>query len=65
VGDAGLVVPPGDSAALASALDRVLTEPDLAHRLHQAGQIRARTLFDERRFAAETEMVYRHVLDAS
>lgn len=65
VGDAGLVVPPGDSAALASALDRVLTEPDLAHRLHQAGQIRARTLFDERRFAAETETVYHHVLDAS
>lgn len=65
VGDAGLVVPPGDSAALASALDCVLTEPDLAHRLHQAGQIRARTLFDERRFAAETETVYHHVLDAS
>jgi glycosyltransferase involved in cell wall biosynthesis len=63
VGDAGLVVPPGDSVALAFALDRVLTEPDLARRLRQAGRTRARTLFDERRFAADTEAVYRRVLN--
>ncbi|MCK4450662.1 MAG: glycosyltransferase, partial [Anaerolineae bacterium] len=64
VGDAGLVVPPGDSAALASALDRVLTEQSLAHRLRQVGRERARTLFDERRTAAEIEAVYCRVLDA-
>lgn len=64
VGDAGLVVAPGDSAALTSALDRVLTEQSLAHRLRQVGRERARTLFDERRTAAEIEAVYRRVLDA-
>ena len=61
VGDAGLTVPPGDSAALAFALDRVLTEPQLVHRLRQAGQDRARTLFDERRFVAGIEAIYRRV----
>jgi len=63
VGDAGLVVPVGDSVALASALDRVLTEKNLAHRLRQLGRHRARTLFDERRAAAEIEAVYRRFLD--
>jgi glycosyltransferase involved in cell wall biosynthesis len=63
VGAAGLVVPHGDSAALASALDRVLVEPDLAHRLRRAGRERACTLFDEHRFAADIEAVYRRVLD--
>lgn len=63
VGDAGLVVPVGDSVALASALDRVLTEQNLAHRLRQVGRDRARTLFDERRAAAEIEAVYWRFLD--
>jgi glycosyltransferase involved in cell wall biosynthesis len=62
VGDAGLVVPVGDSVALASALDRVLTEQDLGHRLRQLGRERTRTLFDERRAAAEIEAVYRQFL---
>jgi glycosyltransferase involved in cell wall biosynthesis len=64
-GEAGLTVSPGDSRALAAALDRVLTEPDLARRLSQAGQHRARTLFDERRFAVEIENVYLSVLRTS
>lgn len=61
VGEAGLIVPVGDSLELAGALDRVLTEPDLAHRLGQAGRFRARTLFDERRVAADIEAIYDHV----
>jgi glycosyltransferase involved in cell wall biosynthesis len=65
VGDAGLVVSVGDSIALASALDRVLTEQNLAHRLRQVGRDRARTLFDQRRTAAEIEAVYRRFLDTS
>jgi glycosyltransferase involved in cell wall biosynthesis len=62
-GDAGLAVPPGDSTALAFALDRVLAEPSLAHQLREVGRDRARMSFNERRFAADIEAVYRHVQD--
>jgi glycosyltransferase involved in cell wall biosynthesis len=58
VGDAGLVVPVGDSATLAGALDRVLAEDGLAQHLGQIGRARARSLFDEDRTAAEIEAVY-------
>jgi len=38
----GLLVPPSDAAALASAIRRVLAEPDLASGLAHAGRARAR-----------------------
>lgn len=38
----GLLVPPSDAAALASAIRRVLLEPDLASALAHAGRARAR-----------------------
>ena len=41
VGDAGLLVPPGDAGALAGALDRVLSEPGLARALSAAAAARA------------------------
>ena len=41
VGDAGLLVPPGDPAALADALERVLFEPGLATRLGEAARARS------------------------
>ncbi|ADU47701.1 glycosyltransferase [Intrasporangium calvum] len=41
VGDAGLLVPPGDAAALRDALLRVGTDPALARRLRSAGLARA------------------------
>lgn len=41
-GDTGLTVPPGDAAALAAALDRLLEDPALRHRLGQAGREHAR-----------------------
>lgn len=41
VGDAGLLVPRGDSGALAQAIGRVLSDPDLAGRLSVAGVTRA------------------------
>lgn len=41
--EAGLVVPAGDAAALAVALERVLTEPGLADKLGAAGRRRAQS----------------------
>ena len=41
IGDAGLLVAPGDIDALAGALDRVLTDDDLVASLSDAGRKRA------------------------
>jgi glycosyltransferase involved in cell wall biosynthesis len=41
-GTNGLIVPPGDPAALAQALERLLTEPSVAAEMGLAGQLRAR-----------------------
>jgi glycogen synthase len=41
LGDAGRLVPPGDPAALAAAVDEVLGDPALAERLGEAGRRRA------------------------
>jgi glycosyltransferase involved in cell wall biosynthesis len=46
-GETGLLVPPGDVAALAERLDAVLGDPDLARRLGEAGRRRV-----EQRFSA-------------
>jgi glycosyltransferase involved in cell wall biosynthesis len=44
-GETGIVVPPRDPAALRSALERLLADPDLRRRLGTAGRDRARTHF--------------------
>lgn len=46
IGDAGLVVPERDPAALAQAIDRVLTQPGLREQLVQRGKRRAAERFD-------------------
>ncbi|MBM3471624.1 MAG: glycosyltransferase family 4 protein [Armatimonadetes bacterium] len=61
-GETGLLVPPGDPAALASALDRLLTDPALRRRMGEAGRRRALEHFTEERMLTETAAVYERVL---
>jgi len=61
VGDAALLFPAGNAAALAAALSRVLDDPALHERLSQAGRERA-AQFTWERTAAATVAVYREAL---
>jgi glycosyltransferase involved in cell wall biosynthesis len=54
----GLVIPPGDAAALASALDRLAVDPDLRTRLGAAGAARCRDLFGIERMADALDALY-------
>lgn len=51
-GDAALLVPPSDPAAMASAVNRILTDPALAERLRTDGYRRAADFSAERAVAA-------------
>lgn len=46
LGDAGLLVPPGDPRALADAIDTVVSDKETWRRCHRAGLERVRTSFD-------------------
>jgi glycogen(starch) synthase len=57
-GVSGLLVPPGDSEALARAIDRVLSSPDLARQLGEAARKRAKD-YDWEMLAERVLEVYR------
>jgi glycosyltransferase involved in cell wall biosynthesis len=61
VGDAAIMIDPYDVDALADAMHRVLSDPDLHHDLRQRGLERAAE-FTWQRTARETVAVYREVL---
>jgi glycosyltransferase involved in cell wall biosynthesis len=61
-GETGLLVPPCDAAALAAALDRVLGDPALAHRLGQAGREHVGRNFSERALCERVLAVYDEVV---
>lgn len=63
-GEAALLVEPTDPDAIASALTRVLRQPDLAGELRERGLARA-ARFSWERTASETLDVYRSVLNTS
>ena len=62
-GETGLLVPPLDPGAWARALDRLLGDDALRHRLGRAGQALARSQFTMARTAARTEAVYGEALE--
>jgi glycosyltransferase involved in cell wall biosynthesis len=63
-GEAALLVPPGDSALLASAIDRVLDDRSLAARLSACGRARVLQCFSWRLAALATVEQYRAVMAA-
>jgi glycosyltransferase involved in cell wall biosynthesis len=56
--ETGLLVPPGDAAALAAALERLARDPDLAARLGDAGFRRLRERFSWDAILKRWEQVY-------
>jgi glycosyltransferase involved in cell wall biosynthesis len=61
-GVTGLLVPPGDPAALATAIAPLLDDPERAARLGEAGYRRARADFDAGANARRTFAVYEELL---
>jgi glycosyltransferase involved in cell wall biosynthesis len=61
----GLLVPPGDPAALGAAIARVLEDRALGERLGQAARHRAVTLYDVNRMLDATRRVYAGLLETA
>jgi glycosyltransferase involved in cell wall biosynthesis len=59
--DHGLLVPPGDPSALARALGRLVTSPELRGALGRAAEMRARRCYNVTRMTDQYERVYRDV----
>jgi glycosyltransferase involved in cell wall biosynthesis len=62
-GETGFLVPPGDHAAMARQIVRLLKDPALRARMGAAGLARARACFTVEQMVAETEAVYERLLD--
>jgi glycosyltransferase involved in cell wall biosynthesis len=63
-GVTGLLAEPGDEAALAAALERLLADRDLRERMGVAARERARERFSARAMAEKTERLYEELLAA-
>ena len=60
-GETGLLVPPRDHEAMASAIVRLLTDEDLRQRMGHAGLVRVRRRFSAERMVQETLRVYEKI----
>ena len=63
VGDAGILVPPADSAALATAIRQLVGDPARAANLGRAGLRRVRKRFTWKKAAEKTVDAYREVIN--
>jgi len=61
-GETGLLVPPGDAPALAAAIERLLTDVELAARLASAGARFVRENLTVEHMVEKTERLYREIL---
>ena len=61
--ETGLTVPPGDSAALARAMERLLSDGALRHRYGAAAQKRVKEEFTTEKMVTRTLSLYRTVAD--
>lgn len=64
VGDAGILVPPADSAALRQAIVALLDNPERRQRMGEAGLERVMNSLTWRHAAEKTVCVYREAIDA-
>ena len=64
VGEAGILVQPGDTESLREAIVSLLNDPERRRRLGQAGLARVRTSLTWRHAAQKTVEVYREAIDA-
>ena len=60
--DAGIIVPTGDIAALASAMDRLIDRPDAAHAMGLRGRARMVERYDINLLVGMHEALYREML---
>jgi glycosyltransferase involved in cell wall biosynthesis len=63
VGDAGVLVPPGDDAALADAIRSLAGDPARRDRLGRHGRQRVLAAFDWQRAARETVSEYHRAIE--
>lgn len=61
-GQDGLLVPPGDAEALAAAIERLLSDPELGRRLGLAARDKVVREFSEARVTRETWSLYRELI---
>jgi len=61
-GETGLLVPPADPAALAGAIQRILSDPDLARRLAAAGNARVHEHFSVEAMIRRVTDTYEEIL---
>ena len=61
--ETGILVNPGDLEGLATAVDRLRTDPGLGERFGQAGRERCRITFDHRAMVRDLEALYTDVLE--